>query len=147
MHFVHSPLRSSCLLVALLCALPARADFNPVALTPSSYNADMIVERTAPGPIGRATTASMDGGTNNSDDSWYEIGFNTAAPTTGLPAANSIFASASLATHLYQMAPSYTAANAMLINGVVTSATWTVTSPAIYTNLSFLTSGGHNGRT
>jgi hypothetical protein len=135
------------LCLALLSLHPARADFNPVPLASSSFNYDIVVERTAPPPIGRATTASMDAGTNNTDASWYEIGFNTASPTTGFPAAGSTFASAAAANHQYTMAPSYVTNNAMLIDGIVTNGTWTLTTPAAYTNLSFLTSGGHNGRT
>jgi hypothetical protein len=140
-------LSSVCLCLALISLRKARADFNPVPLASSSFNYDIVVERTAPSPIGRATTASMDAGTNNTDASWYEIGFNTAAPTTGLPAAGSTFASAAAANHQYTMAPNYTTNNAMLIDGIVTNGTWTVTTPVAYTNLSFLTSGGHNGRT
>src|SRR5260370_2388506 len=45
------------------------------------------------------------------------------------------------------MAPSYVSNNAMLIDGIVSNGAWTLTTPAAYTNLSFLTSGGHNGRT
>src|SRR6185369_11556093 len=138
---------SVCFGLALLLLRTARADFNPVPLARSSFNNDIVVERTAPPPIGRATSASMDAGTNNTDASWYEIGFNTVAPTTGLPAAGSTFASAAAASHQYTMASSYTANNAMLIDGIVTNGTWTLTTPVAYTNLSFLTSGGHNGRT
>src|SRR4051812_135040 len=148
MYLAQPTLRSCSLgLAFMICASEIRADFNPVTLATSSFNADVVVERTAPGPIGRATNASMDGGTNNSGASWYEVGFNLAAPTTGVPTAGSTFTSASLAGHQYQMAPSYTANNAMLINGIISNGTWTLTTPAIYTNLSFLTSGGHNGRT
>jgi hypothetical protein len=127
----------------------SRADFNPVPLTGSSFNYDLVVEHTAPGPIGRATTASMDSGTNNSQYSWYEMGYNTnsGATTTGMPAAGSSFTSAASATHQYQMAPSYAANNAILIDAANKKATWTLTLPAAYTNLSFLTSGGHNGLT
>src|SRR6267378_1695833 len=129
-------LRSVCPVLALIAASNSRADFNPVPLASSSFNYDIVVERTAPPPIGRATTASMDAGTNNTDASWYEIGFNTAAPTTGFPAAGSTFASASAANHQYTMAPSYAANNAMLIDGIVSNGTWTLTTPAAYTNLS-----------
>src|SRR5678815_704919 len=107
--------------LALILMRTARADFSPVPLASSSFNYDVVVERTAPPPIGRATTASMDAGTNNTDASWYEIGFNTIAPTTGLPAAGSTFASAAAANHQYTMASSYAANNAMLIDGIVTN--------------------------
>lgn len=135
------------LAVLLAIASPVRADFNAVPLAPGSFNQDIVVERAAPGPIGRATTASMDTGTNNTQTSWYEVGFDTAAPTTGVPAAGSTFTSAASATHQYQMAPSYVGNCAMLIDVPVPRGTWTLTTPAIYTNLSFLTSGGHNGLT
>src|SRR5438477_2946663 len=140
-------IRSVCLVLALIAARNSRADFNPVPLARSSFNYDIVVERTAPPPIGRATTASMDAGTNNTGASWYEIGFNTAAPTTGFPAAGSTFSSAAASSHQYTMAPSYAANNSMLIDGVISNGTWTLATPATYTNLSFLTSGGHNGRT
>src|SRR5882672_9131167 len=146
-HLSGSLSRSACLCLALILTNTARADFNPVPLASSSFNYDIVVERTAPPPIGRATTASMDAGTNNTDASWYEIGFNTAAPTTGVPAADSTFASAAAANHQFTMAPSYTTNDAMLIDGIVTNGTWTLITPVAYTNLSFLTSGGHNGRT
>src|SRR6266403_2000037 len=85
----------------LLAAQAAWADFNPVPLLSSSFNMDIVVERTAPGPIGRATTASMDSGTNNDNASWYEVGYNTAAPATGVPAAGSTFTSAAASTHQF----------------------------------------------
>src|SRR6266850_7863766 len=139
--------KSICLCVALICANLARADFNPVPLTSGSFNYDVVVEKTAPGPIGRATTASMDAGTNNTGDSWYETGFNTGAPGTGFPAADSTFTSVAAADHQYRMAPSYAANNSMLIDGVISNGTWTLTAPDFYPSLSCLTSGGHNGRT
>jgi hypothetical protein len=133
--------------LTLLAASAARADFNPVPLQISSFNQDIVVERTAPGAIGRATTASMDSGTNNNGASWYELGYNTAAPATGLPAAGSTFTSAASTTHQFQMAPTYATNNAALIDPSIKTATWVLTAPAVYTNLSFLTSGGHNGLT
>src|SRR3982751_1558913 len=87
--------------IALLSASEALGDFNPVALTTASFNRDVVVERTSPGPIGRATTATMDAGTNNTGDTWYEVGFNTASPTTGVPAAGLTFTSAAAANHQF----------------------------------------------
>src|SRR5262245_28274399 len=74
-------------------AVSLRADFVPVALTSTSYNQDMVVERTAPAPIipGGYTTASMDSGIGNSATSWYEQGYNSVAPATGLPSAGTTF--------------------------------------------------------
>ncbi|HEV2207854.1 MAG TPA: glycoside hydrolase family 76 protein [Verrucomicrobiae bacterium] len=128
-------------------ALGARADFAPISLTPGSYNRDMVVERTAPAPVlsGGYTTASMDGGLANCANSWYEQGYNAAAPATGLPPAGSTFTHQSLANHQYRMAPSYGANNTVLLDSTLTHATLTLSSPAIYTQLSLLESGGHNG--
>ncbi len=116
--------------LTLACWSAPGAVFFPVTLTPGSYNQDMVVENTAPPPIGRATTASMDGGTNNTGNIWYEVGFNSAAPGTGLPAPGATFTHASLPDHQYTMPPSYTAPNALLIaSAQVTTGALTLVSP------------------
>lgn len=120
----------------------AQAGFAPIPLTAGSYNQDLIVEKAAPHIATPATTASMDGGTGNSGTSFYERGYNTTAPTTGLPVAGSTFASQSLANHSYTMAASYTASNAVLIDSTVSAATVTASSPAAFSTLSFLTAAG-----
>jgi predicted alpha-1,6-mannanase (GH76 family) len=109
----------------------------------------MVVENTAPAPVlaGGYTTASMDSGTGNSATTWYELGYNTANPTTGLPLAGSTFTHQNAPDHQYRMAPSYQTSNAVLLDSVVTSATLALVTPAIFTRLSFLESGGHNGVT
>lgn len=124
-----------------------RAAFSPIPLTPSSYNQDVIVENTAPAPViaGGYTTASMDSGTANTANSWYEQGYNTANPATGLPRAGSTFSHQSLPSHQYAMAPSYAAKNAILLDSTLAGATLTLITPAAYSQLSFLDSGGHNG--
>ena len=133
---------------ALLGAAVARADFDPIPLTPGSFNQDIVVEKTATSPGGRSTTASMDAGTNNTGASWYEVGYNTSAPATGIPAAGSTFTHATFADHSYQMAPSYTAPNALLIApGQVTNATLQLSAPATYATLSLLAAGGNGGIT
>ncbi len=135
--------------LALAFASAARAGFAPIALTSGSYNQDMVVESTAPAPVvaGGYTTASMDAGIGNSGTSWYEVGYDSAAPTTGLPAAGSTFTSQTSSAYRYTMAPSYKANNAILLDSNVTSATFTLATPAALTQLSFLESGGYNGVT
>jgi hypothetical protein len=131
--------------VALLLALAsaARADFLPITLTAGSYTEDMVVEKTAAAaPGGAATTASMDAGTGNTGNSWYEQGYNAAAPTTGLPAAGSTLAAAAFPTHQFKMAPSYTANNVAMIDSTHT-ATLTLASPAAFSALSLLASAGN----
>jgi predicted alpha-1,6-mannanase (GH76 family) len=141
--------RSSLLFLGLITVAPqiVRADFTPIALTSGSYNQDLVVENTAPAPIvaGGYTTASMDNGIANSGYSWYEQGYNTANPTTGLPHPGSTFTHQNAADHQYKMAQSFASNNAILLDSVLTSATLTVTTPLACTRLSFLESGGHNG--
>src|SRR3954464_15902741 len=122
--------------MVLASASVALADFSPITLTPSTYTHDIVVEKTASAPVipGGYTTASMDGGTNNNGDTWYEIGYNTNAPTTGIPTAGSTIVSESAANHSYKFAPSYTANDAIMIDSTTafTNATFTFTSPAPY---------------
>ena len=87
----------------------------------------------------------MDNGTGNINTTWYEQGYDSAAPTTGLPAAGSTFTSQSSSTHHYSMAPSYKANDAVLLDSTLTSATLTLVTPTIFSQLSFLESGGNNG--
>ena len=46
-------------LVLTICAA-LQAQFTPLALTPDSFNYDLVVERTAPTPIVPVTTATME---------------------------------------------------------------------------------------
>jgi hypothetical protein len=136
----------SLLLLGLASIAAAHAQFAPLSLTPESYNYDVVVEKAAglPAP---ATTASMDGGTNNTGFTWYEAGFNVDAPDTGLPAAGTTVTSTTLPDHNYTFAPSYTAANAILVDAGVSNATYTVTAPTAVSALSFLGSAGNGATT
>lgn len=121
------------------------ADFNPIPLTPESYNQDMVVEKDAPAAVApnAYTSASMDGGSANSGDTWNEQGFFAEDATVGLPPAGTIV---STNNHQFAFAPSYTSNNAIMLDvGTYTSANWTLTTPAPYAALSFLTSGGNGG--
>ncbi len=128
-------------------AFAAKAGFVPITLTSGSYNQDVVVENTAPAPVlpGGYTTASMDNGLGNTGTSWYEQGYDSAAPNTGLPPAGSTFTSQSSSSHSYTMAPSYKANNAILLDSTLTNATLTLVTPRACSQLSFLESGGNNG--
>ena len=119
------------------------ATFVPIPLTSGSYNQDLVVEHTAPAvPANAHTTASMDAGTGNTGNSWYEKGYDASAPTTGLPAAGATITNASASDHLYTFAPSYTAANVAYVDSSHT-ATIIPVSTYFFSALSFLTSAGH----
>ncbi len=137
--------------LALVCAGLARADFNPLPITTESYNYDVVVEKGAAVPVipGGYSTASMDGGINNNSTTWNEKGYFTANPDVGLPPAGTLWTSVSQADHQYQFAPSYTANNAIMVDGsyFTNVYTWTLATPRACAALSFLTSGGNGGCT
>ncbi len=129
---------------SVVVTLPGATEFAPIPLAAGSYNEDMIVENTAPSdPDGEYTTASMDAGVTNTGTSWYEQGYDSSAPATGLPAAGSTITNQSASDHIYTFAPSYTVANDV---AMVDSTHTAVLTPATLTNfaaLSFLAAAGH----
>lgn len=119
------------------------AAFVPIPLKSSSYTEDMVVERTAPAvPNGLHTTASMDAGTANTGNGWYEAGYDTSAAATGLPAAGSTITNQSASDHLYTFASSYTVNNVAYVDSSHSS-TLTPVNPAAYDTLSLLLAAGH----
>jgi hypothetical protein len=127
----------------------AQADFTPVNLDPNSFTQDMVVEKTGPAPLipGGASTASMDGGSANNGDTWNEQGYFPHQPGVGLPPAGTVITSLSHANKQFQMPPSYTANNAVMLDATSFSAKYTITptTPRALAALSFLTSGGNGG--
>jgi hypothetical protein len=123
-------------------ATVAHADYNPILLTPGSFTADVVVEKTAPPPLNNYVTATMDGGTNNSSNTWYEQGFNTNMPSTGLPPAGTVFTAVANANHQFRMPASYAANNALFINSQVPTGTLTLTTPTVLSGLSLLGASG-----
>lgn len=135
----------------LSLAIPAKADFNPVTLLPSSFNADVIVEADAPAPYNMFTTATVDQGTNNAGNTFYEIGYNTNADatTTGFPIHGTLLTNSTL-DRVYQMPASYAENNCVLVghnagagSPVITNGTLTLTTPATYVAMSVLNTSGN----
>lgn len=120
----------------------AHADFVPIPLTSDSFNQDIVVEKTAPPPLMPATTASMDAGTGNTGFSWYERGYNSISPATGLPAAGSTL-TGDIPDHGFLFSPNYKTNNAVMIDSTLTTASLALTTPAPYSRLSFLTAAGN----
>lgn len=135
-----------CLGLALTLAGAARADFDPIPLTPGSFTHDMIVEKTAPAPINTRVSATMDGGTNNNAWTWFEQGWLAGAPDTGLPPQGTTFGATNEPGHLFRMAADYAANNVLLVysnnNAGLPSGTLAFTTPAPYSVLSALVAGG-----
>lgn len=135
----------TCAAALSLCGL-AQAAFNPIAVTPGSYNADVVVEKTATPVLKVVTTASVDQGTNNGANTWMEAGFDLVNPGSGLPAPGTVIVASSNPNYSFQMPPDYTQPNGILINATqVTNGHLRVTTPATYALLSFLGSGGNGG--
>lgn len=131
--------------LGLCLSSSVQAVINPIPITPGSYNADVVVEKEASPSLRVTTTASVDQGTNNGASTWMEIGFDLVNFTNGLPAAGSTIVAISNANYSFQMPPSYTAPNGILINTVVTNGFFTPVTPAPYALLSFAGSGGNGG--
>src|SRR5689334_17061353 len=102
-------------LAVLATSSSTRAQFQPLTLTPESLNFDIVVESGATHPFQPSTTASMDGGTNNTGYVWYQQGYNTNALDSGLPIAGSSITN-DLADHVYTLSANYGSNNAVLID-------------------------------
>jgi hypothetical protein len=137
--------------LALASAGTLRAGFSPVPINPASFNQDVVVEAASPIPLNGAVNATMDAGTNKAGDTWYERGYNTNAPTTGIPTAGSIVTnSLSTGNYVFRMPPDYHVNNVIMVghnNGgrtpLLNPGAFTVTPPSAFTGLSFLTSAGN----
>src|SRR5882672_2313018 len=85
-------MKSSLITIALglsIAGTALAATYSPIALTPDSYTDDLIVESNATPVLKLVTTATLDNGTNNTGDTWMEVGNDTNNPTFGFPAAGS----------------------------------------------------------
>jgi hypothetical protein len=133
------------LVTALALSSAAQAGFLPVPLTPESYTHDIVVESNATPALQVVTTASVDNGIANTANTWMEQGFDPANPANGLPPAGTVVVAVSNANYSFKMPPSYTGPNGILIDTVISNGTFTLTVPASYTLLSFLSSGGNGG--
>jgi hypothetical protein len=128
--------------------------FAPVNVT--GFNADVVIEKEQklwwanndalwPPGLFSATTASMDNGTNNFAWTWYERGYNTNAPATGLPPADSLIDSKSNPTRHYKMPATYVGPNAVLIDVNNQVANITPVTAESFTSISLLTAGASIG--
>ncbi|HSU54312.1 MAG TPA: hypothetical protein VLT36_09655, partial [Candidatus Dormibacteraeota bacterium] len=159
----HLPLRVrlfSSLTAAVLAATSARADYNPVALTPGSFAFDIVVEKTSPPPLGNFVNATIDNGTNNTGNTYFEQGFVRAMPYAGLPPAGTTLNSL-VSGHTYVMPPTYATNNAAFVGSAtipgntnspstlvtqVLSGAFNVISPVPgYQTISVLYGAGGNG--
>jgi hypothetical protein len=119
------------------------AILQPIAGT--GYDEQMVVT-TAGTP---AVTATMDRGTTLVFTTWYELGQNTSAPSTGLPMGTT-FAAQDGSGNYYSLQPD-TGNNAILVgetsapntSSAPTTGTFVLSTPASYSSLSLLASAGN----
>ena len=117
------------------------AAFQPISAT--GYNQNMVVSL-ASGATN--VTATLDGGTAKTGNTFYERGVNTGANGTGLPAAGTIFGSGNDANHVFAFQP-YSGNNAVMLDTAQTTGTLTLTDPKAYQALSFLVTDGNGSTT
>jgi autotransporter-associated beta strand protein len=91
-------------------------------------------------------SATMDGGTSKNGATWYQIGQNINAPSTGIPMSSTFTVADGTTGGDTFLMQNTSANNAILLasdgNGA-TSGTFTLNTPAAYTGLSFLASDGN----
>jgi hypothetical protein len=147
---------------AAIFAVSGAKDYSPHytnTLAVTGFNHDPVMEADGPATtgIGRDTgvtgaytltnhiTLTMDGGTNKSGSTWYEKGYYSGLPTTGLPAAGTSVTSM-WNNARYTMPASYAGNCATMLAKHLNSATMSFATPAAYGAISFL-AGVANGDT
>jgi hypothetical protein len=141
-------MKSKLLLTLLTCACAslARADFNPVALTPSSYTFDIVVPASTVQALPFCINVTAGNGTGLGDNTYYEQGLRdrpgNPGANSGVPPHNTTFLSVSNANITFLMPPDYTQNNDLMIDSVFSSGTLTFTTPTTATNLAILCAGG-----
>ncbi|PWU14943.1 MAG: hypothetical protein C5B50_16205 [Verrucomicrobia bacterium] len=142
--------------LSAVCITAARADYNPVALTPGSFTQDIVVEKGAPPPLENFCNATIDQGTNNYANTFFEEGYIPNMPMFGLPAHGATFTANDNANITYQMPPDYHTNNCAFIGAAnipgsstlnlqSSNATLTAVTPTTINAISFLYAGGGGG--
>jgi hypothetical protein len=133
------------LAAGLIAANVSTAAYLPIILQNNSFNADVILESNAVPQLTISTTATLDAGTNNYGATLFEQGRDANNPGHGVPVAGSRFTAYDQGTYAYQMAPSYSTANGILVDSSVSTGAFTLVTPAAYTTLSVVCTGGNGG--
>jgi hypothetical protein len=128
---------------------PGNAPPTPVAtITPiaaTGYNQNMIISAAG----GSANvTATIDGGTARTGDTFHEQGVNPTAPVSGVPQAGVPIGSAQDANHTFVLQPNGAGQNdAVMLDAANTTGSLTLTTPQRYSALSFLLASGNGAGT
>jgi len=134
------------LMLACASAGLARADFNPVALTPGSYTYDIVVESNTVQALPYSINVTAGNGSGEGDNTYYEQGLygrpGQVGGNSGIPPHNTVFTNINNAKITYLMPPDYSTNNELMIDSEFTTGTLTFKTPTTATNLSFLACGG-----
>lgn len=140
----------SCIM-AISGAAAAGGSFTPILGT--GYNADIVVEAAYPerwdlaGTVS-STSATMDGGVNNTGNTWFEQGYYVNSNTFGIPAPGSTLIPVDAPDHQFKMPASYTDPNAIFLDQVNSPGVVVLLdTPATYSGLSFLGASGNGALT
>jgi hypothetical protein len=120
--------------------------FSPISV--SGFNAGCVVANSPHTLAGLAPlTATMDNGTNilAGANTWFEKGWDQAAPANGFPVHGSILTSVSNPARTYQMPSSYHQPMCSLIDANHKTVNITPQTPASYVAFSLLTCGASIG--
>lgn len=122
--------------------------FAPIPV--SGFNAGFVVANSPQSLAGLSPlNAVMDNGTNlaGGGNTWFEVGWDAAAPTNGFPVHGTLLTSAANPTRTYQMPASYHQNMSTLIDTNHLLANITPQTPGTYTAFSLLTCGAsiHSG--
>ena len=126
--------------------LPAFASAAVVPVVGSGYNQDLVVDNTATAgtDVSGTVTATMDAGTAKTGGTYYQTGFVTASPTTGLPAGTVVTSATGNGTFALQPANTN---NAILLNNATPTGTFTLTTAARYNQLAIYGATGNGSGT
>ncbi|MGA2246153.1 MAG: hypothetical protein ABSH48_14240 [Verrucomicrobiota bacterium] len=134
------------ILLAGACLNLARADFNPVTLTPSSYTFDIVVPATYVAPVPECINVTAGAGATLGDNTYYEQGLynrpGLVGWNSGIPTHNTLLTNINNASMTFLMPPDYTVNNEVMIDSSYGSDTITFQAPTTATSLSFLSCGG-----
>lgn len=129
-----------------LCLNMARADFNPVALTPGSYTLDIVVPANTVQAVPYCINVTAGNGTGLGDNSYYEQGLRPGN-NSGIPAHNTVFTNINNSAMSFLMPPTYATNNTLMIDSTFTSGTFTFNTPTTASSLAILGAGGGGATT
>ena len=134
------------ILLACASASLARADFNPVALTPDSYTYAIVVPASYAQAVPYCINVTAGSGSDLGDNTYYEQGLynriGQVAGNSGIPIHNTVFTNINNANMTFLMPPDYTVNNELMIDSGHASGTLTFNTQTTANNLAILCCGG-----